>query len=307
MSGSKKYINILKVILKVVFSSGAIYYIVSKLDIKQVGESIAQVDRLYIFFAMLLYALSQVGSSFRLQGLFKAIALNIPHLANIKLYWLGMFYNFFLPGGVGGDGYKVYYLRKRFNTPLKQLLGAVLADRVSGLSIIMVYILGLVYFIEYDLPYKGWFFLLIPFVSLGFYLFLWIFNKKLTKAFWSVSLWSLVVQGIQVLAVLCLLKGMGAGVEGYWDDYMFLFFISTIASAVPITLGGIGAREFAFYQGALLLGINQEQAVAISLLFYLNSLITAMPGVYYAIRSKRIFTDQADGVASDDKLSEASV
>ncbi len=301
MSMSKKYINILKIVLKVIFSTGAIYYIVSKLDVKQVGESIARVDPLYIFFAMMLYALSQIGSSFRLQGLFKAINLKISNIANIKLYWLGMFYNFFLPGGVGGDGYKVYYLHKRFKSPLKQLLGAVLADRVSGLSIILVYILGLVYFIEYDLPYKGWFFLLIPFVSIGFYIFLWLFNKKLTKAFWSVSLWSLLIQGIQMFSVMCLLRGMGAEVDGYWDDYMFLFFISTIASAVPITLGGIGAREFAFYQGALLLGINKEQAVAISVLFYLNSLITAIPGVYYAIRTRQIFGENEDEEALVDE------
>lgn len=294
MAIPKKLLNVIKLVLKIVFSGGAIYYIVSKLDLSQVGGLIAEVNPWYVFYALLLYGLSQILSSFRLNGLFKTIDLNIPNLSNIKLYWLGMFYNFFLPGGVGGDGYKVFYLRKRFKTPVKQLLGAVLADRVSGLSIIMVYILGLVYFIEYDLPYKGWFFLLIPFVSIGFYVFLLIFNKKLTKAFWSVSLWSLVVQGIQMLAVMCLLKGMGAQVDGYWDDYMFLFFLSTIASAVPITLGGIGAREFTFYQGAILLGISQEQAVAVSVLFYLNSLMVSIPGVYYVFRTQRIFSEVTD-------------
>lgn len=291
MALSKKQKDIIKLILKVIFSSVAIYYIVSKLDLSQVGHLIVKVNPWYVLAATLLYALSQLLSSFRLNSLFKAIELNISNKSNIRLYWLGMFYNFFLPGGVGGDGYKVFYLHKRFKTPVKQLLGAVLADRVSGLSIILVYVLGLVYFIEYELPLKGWLFLLIPFVSLGFYLFLWLFNKKLTKAFGKVSAWSLLVQGLQMVAVMCLLKGLGADVDGYWDDYMFLFFLSTIASAVPITLGGIGAREFTFYQGAILLGTSQEQAVAISVLFYLDSLAVSLPGLYYAIFSNKIFTD----------------
>nr|WP_321406530.1 lysylphosphatidylglycerol synthase transmembrane domain-containing protein [uncultured Carboxylicivirga sp.] len=301
MALSKKTINIIKLILKLVFSSAAIYYIVSKLNLREVGDLIKTARLWYVFMAMLLYGLSQLLSSFRLNGLFKAIQLNIPHLSNIKLYWLGMFYNFFLPGGVGGDGYKVFYLHKRFKTPVKQLLGAVLADRVSGLSIILVYILGLVYFIEYDLPYKGWFFLLIPFVSFGFYLFLRIFNKKLTKAFGSVTFWSLIVQGIQMIAVLCLLKALGGQTKGHWDDYMFLFFLSTIASAIPITLGGIGAREVTFFKGAILLGINQEIAVAVSVLFYLNSLMISIPGIYYVFRVKRIFSEVDEVEVTEEK------
>ncbi|MCU4176856.1 lysylphosphatidylglycerol synthase transmembrane domain-containing protein [Carboxylicivirga sp. N1Y90] len=292
MAEQKQLIKVLKLGLKIAFSAAAIYYIVSQLDMQQVGSSIATVKPIYVFIAMLLYGVSQLASAYRLNTLFKSLPLKIAYKANIKLYWLGMFYNFFLPGGVGGDGYKVYYLRKKYKLAVKELIGVVLADRVSGLSIILVYIFGLVYFIEYDLPYKGWFFLLIPFVSVGYYLFLWLFNRKMTKAFLPVSLWSLLVQGIQMLAVMCLLMGMGAQVDGYWDDYMFLFFLSTIASAVPITLGGIGAREFTFMQGAIYLSINKEQAVAISVLFYLNSLICSLPGIYYAIRTNRIFADE---------------
>lgn len=288
----KQLIKILKLVLKLAFSTAAIYYIVSQLDLQQLKSSIATVNPIYVLYAIIIYAISQFASAFRLNTLFKSLPLILPHKANIKLYWLGMFYNFFLPGGVGGDGYKVYYLRKKYSLAVKELIGVVLADRVSGLSIILIYIFGLVYFIEYDLPYKGWFFLLIPFVSIGYYLFLWLFNRKMTKAFVPVSLWSLLVQGIQIFAVMCLLKGMGAQVDGYWDDYIFLFFLSTIASAVPITLGGIGAREFTFMQGAIYLSINKEQAVAISVLFYLNSLICSLPGVYYAIRSNRIFGDE---------------
>jgi len=261
-----------------------------------------QVNPLYLLGALLVYAVSQLLSSYRLNTLFRTLPLHINHWPNIKLYWLGLYYNFFLPGGVGGDGYKVYYLHKRFKTPVKKLLGAILADRLSGLSIILIYLLGLVYYIEYDLPYQGWFFLLIPFVSAGYYLFLRLFNKDLTSAFWSVSLWSLLIQGIQMLAVILILKAMGAEMNSHWDDYLFLFFLSTIVSAVPISLGGIGAREMTFFYGATYLGINQEQAVALSFLFYLNALVSSMPGIYFVFRTKKIFSAEVSSTHEEQEI-----
>ncbi len=287
----KKYSKALKLIFKILFSGGAIYYILSKLDLTQVGETIKDVNPLYLIAAIIVYITSILGSTFRLNSLFRTLPLHIDTWPNIKLYWLGLFYNFFLPGGVGGDGYKVYYLKKHFNTPVKKLLGAIFADRLSGLSIILIYLLGLVYYIDYELPYQGWFFILIPFVSAGYYLFLWLFNKNLTKAFWSVSLWSLVCQGVQTIAVILILKSMGAEVNEYWNEYIFLFFLSTIASAVPVTLGGIGAREMVFYTGAVYLGINEAQAVATSFLFYLIALVSSFPGLYFVFKTNHIFSE----------------
>src|SRR5690606_41951136 len=42
-------------------------------------------------------------------------------------------YNFFLPGGIGGDGYKIFFLKKTFQISRRQVLGAVFFDRLSGL------------------------------------------------------------------------------------------------------------------------------------------------------------------------------
>ncbi|TAJ13801.1 UPF0104 family protein [Marinilabiliaceae bacterium JC017] len=297
MSEQKKYSKLLKLLIKILFSAAALYYVIYKNDFNEILNAIKGVNPLFLVLALLIYILSQVVSSFRLNSLFRALPLKLEHWANIKLYWLGMFYNFFLPGGVGGDGYKVYLLRKHFKVSVKKLLTAILADRLSGLSIILVYLLGLVYYIDYELPYQGWFFLLIPVVSAGYFVFLWIFNKSLTKAFWQVSVWSLVIQGLQMVAVICILEAMGASMAGKWDNYLFLFLLSSIAAAVPITLGGIGAREMTFAVGATYLGINEEYAIALSLMFYFLSLISSIPGIYYSIRTDAIL-DQSDSHSS---------
>ena len=289
MPVSKKVQNYLKVVLKVLFSGAAIWYLTQKIDFAEVWAAIREAETPYLILASVLYVLAVLFSTYRLNVIFAALPLKIKNWTNIKLYWMGLFYNFFLPGGVGGDGYKVFLLNKYFGVKVKKLLTAVLAERVSGLSIILIYILALVYYINYDIPYKGWFFLLIPVVSAGYYLFLLIINKPLTKVFWKVTLWSLLIQGIQMLAVIAILKGMGTSIHGQWGNYLFLFFLSTIAAAIPVTLGGIGAREMTYAVGAQYLGIDQGHAVALSLTFYFISLVTSIPGLFYSMQTHRIF------------------
>ena len=289
MPVTKRVEDYLRLTLKILFSGGAIYYLSRKIDFGEVWHAIQNADIPYLLIAFLLYILAVLLSTYRLNTIFAALPLKISNWTNIKLYWMGLFYNFFLPGGVGGDGYKVFLLNKYFGVKAKKLLSAVFAERVSGLSVILIYILALVCYINYYIPYKEWYFLLIPAVSAGYYLFLRIINRSLTKVFWKVTLWSLVIQGIQMLVVLSILKAMGTSVNGQWGNYLFLFFLSTIAAAIPVTLGGIGAREMTYAIGAEHLGIHQGHAVALSLIFYFISLTSAIPGLFYSFYTQRIF------------------
>jgi glycosyltransferase 2 family protein len=43
----------------------------------------------------------------------KCTWVNIPEKHIIQLYLLGIYYNLFLPGGIGGDGYKIYLLKQK--------------------------------------------------------------------------------------------------------------------------------------------------------------------------------------------------
>jgi uncharacterized membrane protein YbhN (UPF0104 family) len=282
--GKKQMWNAVKLLIKISFSALAICYVLSKLDLSVIGDAVATADFRYLVAALVVYVVSQVVSAFRLNSMFKAMGLNIINIINIRLYWLGMFYNFFLPGGVGGDGYKIYFVNKYFKTPVKSLIAAVFADRLSGLSVICVYLLALVYFIDYSFPFQGYLFLLIPLVSGAYYLFLYIFGRRLTAAFWQVCGYSLLIQGMQMVVAILILMSMGAITADQSHDYLFLFLLSSIASAVPITLGGIGAREMTFVVGSQMLGTNQEHAVALSLLFYIISLISSLPGLLYVVK-----------------------
>lgn len=272
-----------RIILKIALSCAAIYYVGTSLDFLLIKEAILSARPGFLFLALLLFIFSQIAAAFRLNRLFKQIPLHITHLENIKLYWLGLFYNLFLPGGVGGDGFKVYLLGKYMKTPIRKIIGVILSDRVSGLSVIMVFLAFLIPLIDYSFPFQKWIWTLAPLVLLMFYLFLHFFNRSLIPALLPLTAWAFAVQILQMGAVVMILLSLGIKSGEAYENYLFLFFISAIMGSIPITLGGIGAREITFLFGAQYLGINQTYAVALSILFYAASAITSLPGIIYTI------------------------
>lgn len=285
----KKLVNIIKQTVKVCVSALALWWVISHIDIKSTWATIRGANNILILAAIFVYALSQIAAAQRLNMLFRTIPFRISSVANIKLYWLGLFYNFFLPGGVGGDGYKVYYLHRHHNQPVKALTALVLADRLNGMCVIIIFLLIFSSFFLESLPfpYHEFYFLAIPLVLIGYWIFLKIFKHCAIQAFWRVTLTSAISQGLQMCSATLILISL-TGTDCSFESYLFLFFVSSIASAIPITIGGIGAREMTFLIGSQYLSTNNDIAIALSLLFYINSLLCALPGIVYAIRPKMI-------------------
>ncbi len=311
----KKYAKPLKLLFKIILSAAALYYVFSKIDVQQTLNTVKDINFPLLSLSVVCYALSQVIASFRLNNFYKYVPVTIKSIDNIKLYWLGMFYNLFLPGGIGGDGYKVYLINKHHNTSVKRLIGTIFADRLSGLCAIATYICLFTYFIDYDIsgvpaPKNGvlfihqtilwigqffpYFILLIPLIAAGYYLYISTFSSHLKPVSFKVLGISLIIQALQMVAAIIILKSMGAQLAGRQEDYLFLFMLSSIMSAIPISLGGLGLREITFMFGSQYLGLNQDHAVALSLIFYLMTLFVSLFGSYYAYNPQLIFEDSKE-------------
>ncbi|HRF24042.1 MAG TPA: lysylphosphatidylglycerol synthase transmembrane domain-containing protein, partial [Chitinophagaceae bacterium] len=103
--------------LKIVVSGLCIWYVSGKIDFRKAGEALQKANVFYLVLALLTFVVSKIIASFRLNIYFKNIFIRLSEWTNLKLYWLGMFYNLFLPGSIGGDAYKVLLLKKKFNAP----------------------------------------------------------------------------------------------------------------------------------------------------------------------------------------------
>ena len=191
---------------------------------------------------------------------------------------------------MGGDVYKVYYLKKNYECSVKNVLALLLSDRISGLVAIVIYLLVLVSMIIAEIsiiPFQEYLWVLIPFAAAGYYGVVYYLCRSTIRQLWRVILFSLLIQGLQMAAAILIVVSLGGQVENL-QNYIFWFFMSSIASAIPISVGGIGLREATFVLGSQYLNVDNGMSVAFSAVFYMTSLVASLPGLTYVLRPEWI-------------------
>ncbi len=276
----------LKLFLKITISILCIVFVFKNIDVEQVLITLTSLNYFYLILAAIFFILSKFISSIRLNHFFKDSGVIISEIDNLKLYLLGMYYNLFLPGGIGGDGYKIYYLNNLKNYSKKELLIAILADRISGLVAlgILLVVIGLFIIPAYWIKI-----LLVSFtlISITAYYLITVYKfKSFKKSFLLTNTQGLLVQLAQVACVYFLL--VSVQVDGNYLSYLFIFLISSVVAILPFTIGGLGAREITFMYGSQFLFLDIASAITISLLFYLITAIVSFGGIYYSFKGVRL-------------------
>lgn len=266
-------------LLKLCFSGAAIWWVMSKISFKEVLSVFSTANDYYLLSAFLFLILSFIFSAFRQNLSFRNTGANLSQQLNIKLFWLGMFYNLFLPGGIGGDGYKVYLVNKYRRNGLRKNIGTMLVNRISGLVAVGMITVVLYYLSGLNIQYGNAAWIGIPLVYVLYYFVLKYFFKSFLKIHAGLFWWSLGLQMMQFISALLILYAFHQTTDLF--DYLFLFFVSSIATALPITIGGIGAREMVFLIGAKTLELNNELCIALSIMFFIISAIISLGGLYW--------------------------
>jgi uncharacterized membrane protein YbhN (UPF0104 family) len=276
--------NQLKTALKILLTGGALYLVFQKIDTDNLLQLSKTLSWGWLIPAIVLFVGSKVATAIRLNHYFANIHISLSFWENWRLYLIGMFYNLFLPGGIGGDGYKVYLLNNQFKTPVKELLRASLLDRLGGLIAILGLLFGILLLIDIPLPFGypivGKALLVAGFLGVvpGFWLVQKWFFSNFLSSFWQGIFWSLVGQLAQMAAVVCLLLALG--VQDKFLAYQAVFLLSSIVAVLPLTIGGVGARELVVVYAHSYAGIQETEAVAFSLLFFLISAAVSLSGAW---------------------------
>ncbi|MEJ2309302.1 MAG: lysylphosphatidylglycerol synthase transmembrane domain-containing protein [Gammaproteobacteria bacterium] len=128
-----------KLLIQIFLTVLAIYLLLSKVSVVDIVIAIQSSNFYYLLLAFIAFNISKIISAVRLNQFFLDIGLKLSQSYNLSLYYLGMFYNLFLPGGIGGDGYKVYLLNKNYHKKVLTLTKALLLDRISGLIALLLF------------------------------------------------------------------------------------------------------------------------------------------------------------------------
>lgn len=274
--------------IKLTISLVLIYYIFFvKLHIFDILSHYKDANWLYIIIATLLYVLSQALSVFRLDYYFRDINLDLSYKSNARLYFLGMFYNTFVPGGIGGDAYKVYILNKNYKISLKQISQAVFLDKIIGLSAMLLMIIFLIFLSNLTdyawVQYGSLAVSIIGFVAVPFVLGKIFSTHK--RTFFNSMIYSVVLQLIQVGMLYFVLEGLNIHPENF-SIYLLIFLVSGILSI--ISFSGFGIREAVFMYAAHRFNFDETLATSAAFIFSIITISISFVGIIYLFKGVKI-------------------
>jgi hypothetical protein len=277
----------------------------------QMVEAIRNAQYRWVVIAILAYIVVEGAAAFRWHVLLKVqkIHLTLPRL--LGLFFIGMFYNQFLPGGTGGDIMKSYYLLKETPDKKAGALLAVVFDRFIGL-VALVAITATLISLRYDfLSQKPetrnllWIllgllgfsvvFLISTFVISGFNLLHSLPAKfpgrdkliEISAAYhlyahhWRATLVAFMASIVAHLATFTtfLFAAYALGAFVPVVDFFAVMPVERTISALPISFAGIGLRE-KILQIMLsgLCGVPEATAILIGSLSFVIILVCCLPG-----------------------------
>ena len=268
-----KIFSILQIVITVFF----VYFTVSNLDLSKLFEVLNNINILYLIIAASIYFSSQIISSERLRYILNDNKFIISFKQNFTLYLIGLFYNFFIPGGIGGDAYKSFLMNKKFNWKLSKVVKLLLLDRLIGLGVLCCILIGLyeIIFLNFNFIYLILTLCLLSII--GYYMVKLIFKNQ--NIFWKSFLYSLASHTIQFISLFIILYSLGI-VNDYFE-IIIIFILSSIFSV--FSFGGIGIREYIFLSSASILNFSPELSASIGLLFTVSAAISSLPGLKFII------------------------
>jgi hypothetical protein len=301
----------IKVVIKICVSAAILYFLFSNMDMKSFWHTLISIKRANLALAIVMLLLIQMTSTYRWATILSKDA-TFRYTKLLSIYLIGMFFNNFLPTIIGGDLIKGYYLYRESGKG-GLALASVFMDRYSGFTALMVITLVAVMFggsLLAGTGLSGFFVLLIGGYTCAS-LVIWVdslhgwamrlatkihlygINEKIDK-FYRVLMGykshgrilavafgcSMIVQAGVIVIYIIIGNGLGIDIPAL---YYFLFIpLAAAASMLPISLAGLGVREGVFIYLFSKVGVPQEQALTLSLVFVIaTTLISLVGGIEY--------------------------
>lgn len=260
-----------------------VYLFVKQLNINALFEVLFDVRYAFLVLALVFFVLSQYLSSWRLLGVLRYFSFPLQPSSNHRLYVLGMFYNFFLPGGIGGDAYKALKLYKTFGWSWKIVGKALVLDRAIGLGALLCCLVLIDPNLLFSIPMSWRVLIFLAFIFIGRYVTQMIFKSK--EIYFQTLCWSFGVQVAQLLSVLCIAKALHIP-QDLTLPLLLVFLLSAIASIV--SFAGLGVREYLFLWSGTWLSTAPETTAAVGVWFTLLTAVVSLVGIYYMFFDKRL-------------------
>lgn len=286
------------IIAKIAVSGALLAFILRKAGIGNVAAHLRDMDPRYFALVSLIYLLILFLTAVRWRLLLGG-AQPVGRIFSLCL--IGSFFNHLLPGAVGGDAVKVYYLYRETQQGGKSL-ASVFMDRYIGyfglLSIGLAS--GIAAFRDLAAVGMQW---VAPALFASFLAgSLLVFGLRIGRRFASVANFydffhetlrnrpvmakayaiSLLIQTLTILSVSLIARGLGQS-PSFAALFVFVPIVITVMM-VPVSISGLGLREGAFVLLFGLTGVPAEASASISFLWFLSIAAASLLGLVEYLR-----------------------
>jgi uncharacterized membrane protein YbhN (UPF0104 family) len=303
----KKFKPLLVLLLKLLVSAGLLFYFFTRIHIERFVQTFATADLSIIAVVLMVYLLSQFVSAVRWMVLARPLGFKTPLKVLVQYYLVGMFFNLFAPGTVGGDVSRIYYLARGGEENLNKKLGgatmhaavAVFIDRVIGMAVLVwLGALGLFLSPQYAVPAAVRH---LTFALAGAFLVggvsLPVLRRVLPadghpivvklrvavrsyQAHWQAIPQAIVISFMLhfVQAWIHMLLGRAIQIDIPYSFCIILYPLVGTFSALPVSLNGLGLREGGYLFLFQFIGVGSEKAVAFGLLLFMIVALDSLIG-----------------------------
>jgi uncharacterized protein (TIRG00374 family) len=130
--------NLLKIVVSVAMLA---YVLLVKVDLRDLATVVSQARWGFIVLAVALAVAGVALRAVRWLVLLRALDIEVPLGRLVRLYFVGSFFNVFLPTGFGGDAVRTMELA-RYSKRTPEAIGTVVVDRANGLWVL--FLMGLI-------------------------------------------------------------------------------------------------------------------------------------------------------------------
>jgi glycosyltransferase 2 family protein len=299
----------LRVSLTLVVTALCVAYLIWKIDLGRTLRVIGDADPWYLLLALFLMTVTVLPMAWRWQLLLRAKGVEdgMPWLT--RAYFVSYAAGQVLPTSVGGDAVRIYETARRHPGQGDTAAATVLLERaIGGAATLILAAVGFLLAVgHYDVGAYLWIegFFVVATIFLGFLLFsrsarpllrlgrpILAFvrlDKLVARVYHAIHSYRdhagvllivlVVTLGLQAVRVLAVwLSGKAVGIELSPRPYYVMGPLLFLVMLIPFTVNGFAVRESFFVSFLGNLGVDADQAFAAGFLFFVITILLAVPG-----------------------------
>jgi uncharacterized protein (TIRG00374 family) len=304
--------GLLVFLAKLLASTVLIGFVLYRIDLDEIRAAVAHPHWFWLVGALAIYGLSAFGGALQWSWILRAAGIDASGREIRRLYFIGLFFNNFLPANIGGDAYKIVDLGRRENRP-QAVFCATLLDRLVSLGALAF--LALVFAavcrpLGIDLPRTTFF--LVPVLLLILTVVAFLLSRRIgsrlpalfrslrmervadqvakitaelvhfrhrTRWLAGIFAFSMGVQLLRMFTHLAVAAGLGFALSISQSlQLLVLIPLLAISLTLPITINGIGLRESMAASLLTWAGLSEPHAVAMQVVAYLVQVVFSLQG-----------------------------